>query len=65
VTAGAPTVPRPLLDQLKTGGRMVVPLGGEDAPGAGPTLEDEQGIREESLGDCRFVKLIGRHGWER
>jgi len=26
---------------------------------------DEEGFHEEALGECRFVKLIGRHGWER
>jgi len=56
-------VPRPLLDQLKTGGGWWVPLAVR-TPRCWSTLEDEQGIREESLGDCRFVKLIGRHGWD-
>ncbi len=65
VTAGAPVVPRPLLEQLAVGGRMVLPLGGEDAQVLVRFWRDEQGIREEGLGDCRFVKLIGRHGWER
>ncbi len=65
VTAGAPVVPRPLVEQLKVGGRMVLPLGGEDAQILVRFWKDEQGIREEALGDCRFVKLIGRHGWER
>ncbi len=63
VTAAAPQVPRPLLDQLKLGGRLVVPLGPEDAQMLVRIRSDEEGFHEEALGECRFVKLIGRHGW--
>jgi protein-L-isoaspartate(D-aspartate) O-methyltransferase len=63
VTAAAPRVPRPLLDQLKLGGRLVVPLGPEDAQMLVRVRRDEEGFHEEALGECRFVKLIGRHGW--
>jgi protein-L-isoaspartate(D-aspartate) O-methyltransferase len=63
VTAAAPQVPRPLLDQLKLGGRLVMPLGPEDAQMLIRVRRDEDGFHEEALGECRFVKLIGRHGW--
>jgi protein-L-isoaspartate(D-aspartate) O-methyltransferase len=63
VTAGAPQIPRPLLDQLKLGGRLVMPLGPEDAQMLVRIRRDEDGFHEEELGECRFVKLIGRHGW--
>ena len=63
VTAGAPQVPPPLLDQLKLGGRLVMPLGPEDAQMLIRVRRDEDGFHEEALGECRFVKLIGRHGW--
>jgi protein-L-isoaspartate(D-aspartate) O-methyltransferase len=63
VTAAAPQIPRPLLDQLKLGGRLVMPLGPEDAQMLVRVRRDEDGFREEALGECRFVKLIGRHGW--
>lgn len=63
VTAGAPQAPRPLLDQLKVGGRLVIPMGSEDAQMLVRIRRDEGGFREEALGECRFVKLIGRHGW--
>jgi protein-L-isoaspartate(D-aspartate) O-methyltransferase len=65
VTAAAPRVPRPLLDQLKVGGRLVLPLGSEEAQTLTRIVRDEDGFHEETLGDCRFVKLIGRHGWEK
>jgi protein-L-isoaspartate(D-aspartate) O-methyltransferase len=63
VTAGAPQAPRPLLEQLKLGGRLVLPVGSEDAQTLVRIRRDEDGVREEALGECRFVKLIGRHGW--
>jgi protein-L-isoaspartate(D-aspartate) O-methyltransferase len=63
VTAAAPQVPRPLLDQLKLGGRLVMPLGPEDTQMLIRVRRNEDGFREEALGECRFVKLIGRHGW--
>jgi protein-L-isoaspartate(D-aspartate) O-methyltransferase len=65
VTAAAPRVPRPLLDQLKVGGRLVLPLGSEEVQALKRIVKDEDGFHEETLGDCRFVKLIGRHGWEK
>ncbi len=65
VTAGAPQVPRPLLEQLKIGGRLVVPIGPEEAQSLLRVRRDEKGWHEEDLGECRFVKLVGRHGWER
>jgi len=63
VTAAAPQVPRPLLEQLQIGGRLVVPLGPEECQTLMRIRRDEGGFHEESLGECRFVKLIGRHGW--
>jgi protein-L-isoaspartate(D-aspartate) O-methyltransferase len=63
VTAAAPEVPRPLLDQLALGGRLVVPFGPEDTQMLVRIRRDEEGFHEEALGECRFVKLIGRHGW--
>jgi protein-L-isoaspartate(D-aspartate) O-methyltransferase len=65
VTAAAPGLPRPLAEQLAIGGRLVVPIGPEDSQSLMRIRRDEQGFHEEALGECRFVKLIGRHGWER
>jgi protein-L-isoaspartate(D-aspartate) O-methyltransferase len=63
VTAAAPQMPRPLLEQLKVGGRLVVPMGPEDSQTLMRISRGEDGFQEEALGECRFVKLIGRHGW--
>jgi protein-L-isoaspartate(D-aspartate) O-methyltransferase len=65
VTAAAPRVPRPLIEQLKVGGRLVLPLGADESQALVRIRREADGIREENLGECRFVKLVGRHGWER
>jgi len=63
VAAAAPQLPRPLLEQLRVGGRLVVPMGPEDSQTLMRIRRGEDGFHEEALGECRFVKLIGRHGW--
>jgi len=64
VAAGGPTVPEPLIAQLKIGGRLVVPVG-ESRKGQRliRVIKTEQGHREEDHGGCAFVPLIGQHGW--
>jgi len=64
VTAGAPEIPQPLVDQLVIGGRLVVPVGDPYSQNLIRITKTEQGMKKEDLGGCRFVKLIGRHGWE-
>jgi protein-L-isoaspartate(D-aspartate) O-methyltransferase len=59
-------VPRPLIEQLAPGGRIVMPVGD---PGWVQELvkvtKQEDGIlREENLGGVRFVPLIGEEGWK-
>jgi protein-L-isoaspartate(D-aspartate) O-methyltransferase len=64
VTAGAPAPPRALLDQLKVGGRMIVPVGDESTQDLMLyTREPDGTYREDNYGGCRFVKLIGDQGW--
>jgi len=64
VTAGAPDIPVPLSDQLAVGGRMVIPIGDAYVQDLIRVIKTEGGIKKEDLGGCRFVKLIGRYGWE-
>ncbi|MGH7789452.1 MAG: protein-L-isoaspartate O-methyltransferase family protein, partial [Candidatus Binatia bacterium] len=64
VTAAAREIPRAPLQQLRLMGRMVLPIGGDDGQELVRIWRTEQGFREDYLGGCRFVKLIGRHGWE-
>jgi protein-L-isoaspartate(D-aspartate) O-methyltransferase len=66
VAAGGPKVPRPLLEQLGPGGRLVIPVGPTVALQK-LTLITKAGqgraADRRTLGDCRFVALVGRHGW--
>ncbi|MFP3998775.1 MAG: protein-L-isoaspartate(D-aspartate) O-methyltransferase [Desulfobacterales bacterium] len=64
VTAGAPEIPRPLIDQLAMGGRMVIPVGSSFSQKMVKIVKDEQGIHQSELGGCRFVRLVGQYGWK-
>jgi len=64
VTAGAPDLPRPLLAQLAPGGRLVAPVGPRGAQRlVRVRCRDDGRLQAEELGPCRFVDLVGRHGW--
>ena len=63
VTAGAPEIPVTLVNQLAVGGRMVIPVGDRHSQDLIKIYRDAQGIHQTNLGGCRFVKLIGEHGW--
>lgn len=63
VTAGAPHVPPPLLEQLQIGGRLVIPVGPSHAQTLRRVIKREDGVEEEESVGCVFVKLIGEHGW--
>jgi protein-L-isoaspartate(D-aspartate) O-methyltransferase len=63
VAAGAPEIPSPLVAQLAEGGRIVVPVGSatEQQLVRGTMIGGE--LRSVALYYCRFVPLVGRHGW--
>lgn len=63
VTAGSPEIPTVLVDQLKVGGTLVIPVGNRYAQDLVKIYKDEKGIHSSNLGGCRFVKLVGEHGW--
>jgi protein-L-isoaspartate(D-aspartate) O-methyltransferase len=64
VTAGGPSVPPPLFQQLAEGGRLVLPLG--DPVNQTLTLvEKVRGeMKTQEHGECKFVKLVGKYAWE-
>jgi len=67
VTATAPTVPRPLIDQLEEGGRLIIPLGSPAAPEEQiltRVIKRGDEVVEEPHGACRFVPLVGKYGWD-
>ena len=66
-TAGSPKIPETLMGQLAVGGKLVIPVGDRNAQ----TLlrvtrlsEDPDDFTTENLCECRFVALIGEHGWK-
>lgn len=64
-TAGAPAVPETLKRQLEIGGRLVIPVGtiGQQVLYCITRLSADK-FEEKQLLDCRFVPLIGKHGWQ-
>lgn len=64
VAAGGPEVPQPLLEQLAPGGRLLIPLGAKDAQELTMIERAPDGLRRRSLGDARFVPLVGEHGFD-
>ena len=64
VTAAAPIAPEPLLGQLAEGGRLLIPVGSRGSQMLlRITRHEGRFIREELMG-CRFVPLVGQHGWD-
>ena len=63
VTAGAPHIPTFLKKQLKEGGRLLVPVGGQFMQSLKRVTRRGDLFEEESLLGCVFVPLIGEDGW--
>jgi len=63
VTAAAPEIPPPLLEQLALGGRIAVPVGGVGLQTLVIGERTASGVRTWSDCSCRFVPLIGRHAF--
>jgi protein-L-isoaspartate(D-aspartate) O-methyltransferase len=63
VTAGAPQIPPVLVQQLAEGGRLIMPVGDQHVQELVKVYRDKDGLHQTMLGGCRFVKLIGEHGW--
>ncbi|HDG64026.1 MAG TPA: protein-L-isoaspartate O-methyltransferase, partial [Thermococcus sp.] len=66
VTAGAPKVPQPLIEQLKVGGKLLIPVGNyhlwQELLEV-IKLDEENKIKIKNHGGVAFVPLIGEHGW--
>jgi protein-L-isoaspartate(D-aspartate) O-methyltransferase len=64
VSAGAPTVPQALVDQLTLSGRLVIPVGSRWQQELLRVTKLRKGNEIENLGGCYFVPLIGEGAWE-
>ncbi len=64
VTAAAPEIPAPLIEQLKVNGRMIIPVGSAYMQELLLVIKkDEKNFEIQRHGACVFVKLIGKYGW--
>jgi protein-L-isoaspartate(D-aspartate) O-methyltransferase len=64
ITAGTPQIPATLVQQLAMGGRLVAPVGNAHSQDLIKLVKERTGVRQSNLGGCRFVKLVGEHGWK-
>ena len=64
VSAASPSIPQPLIKQLADGGRMVVPVGGNESQDLKLLTLNGGQVTETELGTVEFVPLIGRHGFQ-
>lgn len=64
VSAAAPSIPEPYLEQLNDNGILVIPVGVEDTQTLLKVKKSGGAIKIEDLGGCRFVKLIGKYAWK-
>ncbi len=65
IAAAAPSVPEPLLQQLAEGGRLIAPVGEEDKQELQLITKREGKFLVKQGGPCRFVPLMGQHGWRK
>jgi protein-L-isoaspartate(D-aspartate) O-methyltransferase len=63
VHAATPEAPHSLLAQLDAGGRLVVPIATRSADLLTAFHLTEEGLRQETIGPCRFVPLLGAEGF--
>jgi len=64
VTAGAPEVPKALIEQLAEKGRLVIPVGSEYFQTLNVVRKQRGRVFRKELFECTFVPLLGRQGWK-
>jgi len=67
VTAASPDVPSPLIDQLKEGGHLVLPVGGKRFHQTLMVVKKRENgqLIKKKLGGVAFVPLVGKYGWNK
>ena len=63
VSAGAPSIPQPLLDQLAEGGRLLIPIGDREEQKLVVAERKNGQVEMHEVAPVRFVPLLGSHGW--
>ena len=63
VSAASPKVPEPLIEQLAEGGKLIIPVGGQDEQELVMFTKKGSELVRESVLPVRFVPLVGTHGW--
>lgn len=63
VSAAAPSIPAPLVEQLAEDGRLIIPVGDAEQQDLLRVTKRAGATKKERLFVCRFVPLLGRHGW--
>ena len=63
VAAGGPEIPRPLVEQLAEGGRMLIPVGGREMQHLMLVTRRGDQVEQRQVTECMFVPLLGRFGW--
>ena len=64
VCAGSPTIPEPLISQLKIGGKLVIPVGSAISQRMIVLTRQEKENIIEELAFCTFVPLVGQEAWK-
>lgn len=65
VTCGAPGIPSSYIEQLKTGGILVIPIGSQFSQVLTVVKKTKEGVQTKEVCGCVFVPLIGEGGWKR
>lgn len=64
VTAGAPKVPHAFIDQLASGGRLIIPVGSKTYQRLLCLMKDDSILKVKEITGCIFVPLVGENGWD-
>jgi protein-L-isoaspartate(D-aspartate) O-methyltransferase len=63
VTAGAPEIPKSLINQLNEKGRIVIPVGNSFSQDLLLGIKEKGKLKITNYGGCVFVPLVGKYGW--
>lgn len=64
VTAAAPDIPKPLIEQLRIKGKLVIPIGGSFNQMLTVITKHKDRIETKQICGCVFVPLLGKYGWK-